>query len=191
MAKIFRSSEKSRPLLLEEMEVTADDTVLDIGCGDGSFLADLARANGITQSRMYGMETTEEAVDLARKRHETLKVEISSIDDIPSVDGFFDIIVVSMECSRFKDLVNFVDEAWRVLKPGGRLYVPGLDLMKAFPPMPGDSERAGAASEKAADFLTARLTGLMKAHGFTRGFMTREKKQQILMFRKEDEGTAS
>lgn len=185
MPKIFRNPEKSRPLLLEEMEVTEDDTILDIGCGDGSFLADLAQEKGVTQSRMYGIETTEEAVDLARKTHETLKVEISSIDDIPSVDGFFDIVIVSMGCDRFKDLVNFIDEVQRVLSPGGRVYVPGLALMRAFPPMPGDSEKSAAASEKIADYLTDKLTGLMGAHGFTRGLVTRDGKQQVVMFRKQ------
>lgn len=185
MPKIYRNPEKSRPLLLKEMDITEDDTILDIGCGDGSFLADLAQEKGITQNRMYGIEMTEEMVDLARKTHETLKVEISSIDDIPSVDDFFDVIIVSTGCERFKDLVNFIDEVGRVLRPGGRVYVPGLSLMKAFPPMPGDNEKSSAASEKAADFLTMKLTGLVKAHGFTRGLVTREGKQQVVMFRKE------
>lgn len=99
--------------------------VLDIGCGNGRnlfFLSDKFQVTG------YGLDTSTAAIAEAKKLSGDLPIhyEVATMaDDLPVDDGSQD-LVLDMMASHFlnaKDRTELRDEIFRVLKPGGWLYL--------------------------------------------------------------------
>jgi SAM-dependent methyltransferase len=98
--------------------------VLEIGCGPGPNLWYLAR-EGFSA---VGLDGSAVALDRARRRfaEDNLTVELHQGDatKLPFADRSFD-LVLDVECfyaNTEADTSLILDEVYRVLKPGGRLY---------------------------------------------------------------------
>lgn len=96
--------------------------VLDIGCGDGSLLADIANHG----ASVVGVDSSREMTDLASKR--CTEIEIVTIrhgrfEDLASTLGYFDAVVCKNILHVIADLTNFFGGIRRVLRPTGRLVV--------------------------------------------------------------------
>jgi SAM-dependent methyltransferase len=94
--------------------------VLDLGCGDGEFTAELARAG----TSVLGIEVADAAVTRARARHPELDFRKAPIDGpLPLPDNSFDLVWASEVIEHVADTARWVSEARRVLVPGGRLLL--------------------------------------------------------------------
>ncbi len=96
------------------------DLVLDLGCGYGRTLPDLARAAAF----VVGIDTSEPSLALARERlgaYPNVLLTRMNASDLAFVDGSFDAVVcVQNGISAFhNDQRELVREALRVLKAGG------------------------------------------------------------------------
>jgi SAM-dependent methyltransferase len=108
------------PAFLEhlfEEQVRADDDCLDLGCGDGGtsgpYLVEHARS-------YVGVDVSPSAVELAQARG----LDVRLIDDATSLafpDGTFDVVVCSEVLEHLFEPQRAAAEAFRVLRPGGRL----------------------------------------------------------------------
>jgi SAM-dependent methyltransferase/uncharacterized protein YbaR (Trm112 family) len=103
--------------------------ILDIGCGDGAATALLAhQAAGHT---VIGTDWSQMA--LARARSRGLTLLRASIDGaLPFMDGVFDVIVLSEIIEHLVDPDDALDEAIRVLRPGGSLFLSTPNLAAWF-----------------------------------------------------------
>lgn len=64
---------------------------LDLGCGDGFFLGQMAQAHGV--SRSYGLDLSAEAVKLAaRSQRNSLILRADLLENLPFADGSLDLI---------------------------------------------------------------------------------------------------
>jgi 23S rRNA (guanine745-N1)-methyltransferase len=64
---------------------------LDLGCGEGFFLGQMAQAHGV--SRSYGLDLSAEAVKLAaRSQRNSLILRADLLEDLPFADGSLDLI---------------------------------------------------------------------------------------------------
>ena len=97
--------------------------VLEIGCGLGTDGAQFAEAG----ADYTGVDLTEAAVDLARKRFELFDVEgkfqTADAENLDFADKSFDLVYSHGVLHHTPDTQKAIDEIHRVLRPGGRAMV--------------------------------------------------------------------
>jgi SAM-dependent methyltransferase len=81
----------------------SDRRILDVGCGEGHWLADLETL-GASRERLAGVDLVEERVDRARARLPGADIRLGDASHLPWEDESFDLVVQSMMFSSILDL---------------------------------------------------------------------------------------
>ncbi|MHC4946142.1 MAG: class I SAM-dependent methyltransferase [Planctomycetota bacterium] len=92
--------------------------LLDVGCGDGAFLA---RMSGLGWA-VEGIEFDSEAADHARDKHGHT-VHQGRLESSRFPENLFDAVTMNHLIEHVHDPVSLMKESYRILKPGGRLIV--------------------------------------------------------------------
>ena len=120
--------------------------VLDLGCGAGRdvyVLSQLAGEDGF----VVGVDMTPEQLDVARRHrdyhaerfgHSRANVEfiegnIERLGETGLADGRFDVIVSNCVINLATDKQAVIDDAWRLLKPGGEMYFADIYADRRIP----------------------------------------------------------
>lgn len=124
------SPQLAQEILIEKLsthlEINANDTILDVGCGMGGssiYLANKFHVNmtGITLSEKQ-MHMATEIVHTCKIPHVTFQIE-DALTLASFHDQTFDIVWSLESCEQFFDKNLFLQQAYRVLKPGGKLML--------------------------------------------------------------------
>jgi len=145
------------------------ETVLDLGSGAG-FDCFLAADRVGKTGRVIGVDMTPEMIERARENARRDKIEnvefrFGDIEHLPVEEGSVDVIISNCVINLAPDKGRVFQEAFRVLRPGGRLMVSDIVLKKPLPDFVKNSVAAyigcvaGAALKE--DYL-----GAMKQAGF-------------------------
>ena len=146
------------------------ETVLDLGSGAGfdCFLA--AKAVGDT-GRVIGVDMTPEMLVKARENavkggYRNVEFRLGEIEHLPVADASVDIILSNCVINLSPDKPQVFAEAFRVLRPGGRLTVSDIVLLKPLPPGMANSVAAYVGCLAGASLKEDYLDMLRQA-GFT------------------------
>jgi ubiquinone/menaquinone biosynthesis C-methylase UbiE len=106
-----------------QFEKWCDKQVLEIGCGLGTDAISFARAG----ARYTGVDLTERSIELVQRRfaYENLSgdLRVADAENLPFADSTFDLVYSHGVLHHTPDTQRAINEAHRVLKPGGRAMV--------------------------------------------------------------------
>ena len=146
------------------------ETVLDLGSG-GGFDCFLASKSVGETGKIIGVDMTPEMISLARNNAEkgaykNTEFRLGEIEHLPVADTSIDVIISNCVINLSPEKEQVFKEAYRVLKPGGKLAISDVILSAELPPnIKNDlilySGCVGGAS------TIAEIQNILKASGFS------------------------
>lgn len=116
-------------------------TVLDLGSG-GGFDVFQAGEKVKTSGRVIGVDMTPEMLSLARKNialyrqrsgFDNVEFRLGEIEHLPILDSSVDVVLSNCVINLSPDKPQVWREVFRVLKPGGKVFVSDIALLKPLP----------------------------------------------------------
>lgn len=155
------------PLALASLK--EGETVLDLGSGAG-FDCFLAAKRVGKSGKVIGVDMTPEMLERARENtrknnYTNTEFRLGEIEALPVADNSVDVIISNCVINLSVDKQRVFQEAYRVLKPGGRLMVSDIVLERELPEAVRQSIKAYIGCVSGA-MLEADYLGAIEEAGF-------------------------
>lgn len=128
---------KNKQYLLDKIgNFSANDVILDAGCGSGNISFDLAKK----ASKVVGLDISNRATSFAKNQAKELRLDnlifkTADLKKIPFKNDYFTKVVLFevVEHLNEKDFKEMITELYRVIKPGGLLYITTPNKVSLWP----------------------------------------------------------
>jgi ubiquinone/menaquinone biosynthesis C-methylase UbiE len=119
--------------ILARMDIEPESEVLDVGTGTGVFVPYLLRKIG-EHGRLVCLDFAEKMLDIARAKQFPGNISYICTDITGSglPGGAFDAVVCYSVFPHFEDKPKIISEIYRILKPGGRLFIAHTSSRRAI-----------------------------------------------------------
>lgn len=119
------------------------EVVLDLGSGAG-FDCFLAAEKVGESGKVIGVDMTAEMIEKARQNatksnYRNIEFRLGEIENLPVADNSVDVVISNCVINLSPDKKRVFQETYRVLKPGGRIMVSDITLLKELPAFIKDS----------------------------------------------------
>ncbi|MFA4826910.1 MAG: methyltransferase domain-containing protein [Candidatus Shapirobacteria bacterium] len=108
-------------LIFENLELNGDEKILEIGCGRGFYVNNLAKF--YSEAKIWGIDLNENYLKIADKKNNNLKLLKADATKLPFENNFFDRIIASEILEHIPNDQKALEEMYRVLKPGGTAVI--------------------------------------------------------------------
>lgn len=177
---VLYSAISSTEIFLQHYELVARDVadygaaehILDIGTGPGNLL--LALRKTVPDAKLIGVDISPSMVEQAQRNLEThgqdprIEVRVGGANDLPFADETFDRVISTGSLHHWKDPVQALSEAHRVLRADG--YALMYDLVREVPKAVREDVRAR--------FGSFRLA-LLCIHSFEEPFLNADEMEAL------------
>jgi len=154
--------------VLTQLNLSSEDLLLDAGCGSGMFSSLAVKAG----AQVIGIDAAPGLLEIARKRNPGSSFLEEDLESLPFDENRFDVVTGFNSFQYAGDFEKALEEAKRVLAPGGRLVIGIWDkpewndaaqVLKSIgallPPPPPGTPGPFALSED------GKITGILKKLG--------------------------
>jgi SAM-dependent methyltransferase len=122
------------------------EVVLDLGSGAG-FDCFLAATKVGPKGKVIGVDMTPEMIEKARNNakkngFENIEFRLGEIENLPVGDNSVDVVISNCVINLSADKQRVFREVYRVLKPGGRIAISDIALLKSLPKRIQESSEA-------------------------------------------------
>ncbi|MFZ5516062.1 MAG: class I SAM-dependent methyltransferase [Candidatus Zhuqueibacterota bacterium] len=109
--------------ILPELNIYKNMRILDVGCRDGKLISTLA--SFLESSEFHGLDLAQGQIQKNQRRNKlkNLQFHCAPAEELPFENNYFDIITCTNALHHFPQRVRALDQMYRVLKPGGELYI--------------------------------------------------------------------
>ncbi len=166
--------------LAHKADIKEGDVVVDFGSGPGYDLTEAAKLTGNT-GKVIGIDMTPEMIEFSTKLAkdmslDNVEVKLGDIENVPLEDNIADVVISNCVINLTTDKQAVFKEAFRILKPGGRLVDADIIAEQELPESLKNDKEAWCGCVAGA--LTAEgYTEAIKAAGFVDIKISVERKQ--------------
>ncbi len=113
--------------LLKMIGNVAGENILEVGAGTGRTTGDLLRLG----ANVTALDLSDKMLEQLKRKHPKAEIIVGDAESLSFPENCFDWVIASFLVVHLSDPTRFFDEAYRILKDGGKLLITNINQKEA------------------------------------------------------------